>query len=182
MVAVEPLPFCNELKKIKNSKLYLEQKACGARSEKRSLKFSGSSDVLATLSKRFIFQEGKKGKNKDKHWNLSVDVEVVTLDDLINKYGLPKFIKIDVEGFEKEVLKGLSHRPKMLSFEYSPEMTDQVLDCLQECRRLSFTLFNTSFLESMALSFDKWRDENKIFILVNALKDDTFLFGDIYAK
>ena len=45
-------------------------------------------------------------------------VSVTTLDRAIEQFGLPVFCKIDVEGFEAEVLRGLSHRIPTMSFEY----------------------------------------------------------------
>lgn len=61
-----------------------------------------------------------------------VEVSITTLDDLIAEYGIPAYIKIDVEGFELEVLKGLSTRVPMLSIEanlpsFAPETVDAVL-------------------------------------------------------
>jgi hypothetical protein len=48
------------------------------------------------------------------------EVEVSTLDALIDSFGIPSFCKIDVEGYEYEVLKGLTQPIPSLSFEYAP--------------------------------------------------------------
>lgn len=45
-------------------------------------------------------------------------VPAVTLDALIEEYGEPKFIKIDVEGSENLVLKTLNHPVQSLSLEF----------------------------------------------------------------
>ncbi len=44
-------------------------------------------------------------------------VKVEVLENFIHKFGTPKYIKIDVEGYELEVLKGLQTAVPLLSFE-----------------------------------------------------------------
>jgi len=64
-------------------------------------------------------------------------VESTTLDALIEKYGLPSFIKIDVEGAESRVLAGLSSAVESLSFESLwPLYETQLEGCLQQLSEL----------------------------------------------
>ena len=53
-------------------------------------------------------------------------------------HGLPCYVKIDVEGFETNVLRGL-HRPvPYLSFEVNlPEFKPEGLECVELLRRLA---------------------------------------------
>lgn len=54
-------------------------------------------------------------------------IEVSTLDLQIERHGLPSYCKIDVEGWELEVLQGLNHAIPVISFEYhnSPPEIDK---------------------------------------------------------
>lgn len=46
-------------------------------------------------------------------------VPIVTLDQVIESYGLPYYCKIDVEGWEHEVLSGLHTAISLISFEFN---------------------------------------------------------------
>ena len=69
-------------------------------------------------------------------------VHTTTLDRVIELIGvIPHYIKIDVEGHELEVLKGLHIKPKMVSFEWISERGKQNIAVAKECQRLGFTNF-----------------------------------------
>ncbi|WP_213773859.1 FkbM family methyltransferase [Bradyrhizobium sp. dw_78] len=64
-------------------------------------------------------------------------VPVTTINSLIGSYGRPYFIKIDVEGFELEVLRGMSQAVPLLSFEYHYDDISNVARCLSYLESLS---------------------------------------------
>jgi hypothetical protein len=58
-------------------------------------------------------------------------VETTTLEQLINEHGRPLFAKIDVEGYELSVLRGLRTAVPYLSFEVNlPEFREEGLQCV----------------------------------------------------
>src|SRR5579875_416778 len=60
------------------------------------------------------------------------EVETVTLEELMNEYGLPFFIKIDVEGLELRALQGMRRPVPYLSFEVNlPEFLQEGLHCVE---------------------------------------------------
>jgi FkbM family methyltransferase len=67
----------------------------------------------------------------------SIDVETVSVSDLIREYGRPFFIKIDVEGHEVNVLRGLSQPIPYVSFELNlPEFRNESVECVKLLRQL----------------------------------------------
>jgi FkbM family methyltransferase len=64
-------------------------------------------------------------------------VETTTVEQLINTYGRPFFIKIDVEGYEAMVLQGLERPVPYLSFEVNlPDFKSEGLQCIERLREL----------------------------------------------
>ena len=102
LYAIEPSPFNFDMLKknialngIKNSEIY--QKAAGSKGEMAKFYVANKSN-LSSFIKRDDMDMYKNGK--------IIDVEIVRLDDfLVNKE--VDFIRMDVEGYEKEILKGL---------------------------------------------------------------------------
>jgi len=86
------------------------------------------SDVhgLSTLSQSYK----SLSRYKKITWNNPVTIFTTTLDDIANEYGIPDFIKIDVEGYEKEVLTGMNFAPRALSFEFVSEHIQDTIQCI----------------------------------------------------
>jgi FkbM family methyltransferase len=84
-----------------------------------------------------------------------MSVAVTTLDKAIAQFGLPAFCKIDVEGFESEVLRGLSHRIPAMSLEYHCDEhgIERAKTCLSLLSKLgNYSVNLTGYDEAILLS------------------------------
>jgi FkbM family methyltransferase len=183
VVGVEPQPrFSKYLaQKFKgNSRYFNEHLALGSTHTKATLHISNLFPTLSTLANSEWRKKINDATALSITYDETIEIQVKTLNDLIAKYGKPKFIKIDVEGYETEVLKGLGTAVPYLSFEvlsFTPELMDE---CLQRLNNLGYKEFNFSLRETFAFSFNTWVDAPT---LKEALSNKTKLYsGDIYAK
>ena len=110
-----------------------------------------------------------------------IEVEVKTLDQLIEVYGVPGFCKIDVENFEQQVLNGLSIAIPCLAFEYYPPRIEGALACLDILEQLGEYEYNWSLGESMRLESVTWitQDELKRVLGDYGSRNE---YGDVYAR
>jgi FkbM family methyltransferase len=99
-------------------------------------------------------------QQNNKRWNEPIQftdkvlrVKTITLNAVIEQHGVPDFIKIDVEGNEKKVLKGLSHPVNYISYEVLlPEFLNDAVDSMDMIMaNNNNTVFNYAVEEKMML-------------------------------
>ena len=97
-------------------------------------------------------------------------VKTTTLDDLIQRYGVPDLIKIDVEAAEYECIKSLTQKVNLLCFEWASELNDITFNCLNYLTKLGFTKFHIQYEDKYIYEPDGFSEVNDI---LNALKKTT---------
>lgn len=133
VILVEPNALCLPTLKFhfsKNPNAQIVPQAVGAAAGIVDLHIHGADSTASVYENwdRKVYGLGRK--------TTAITVPVTTLDALINQFGVPNFIKIDVEGFELDVLRGLSHPVPLLSFEYHSDDIDRLRQCLIETTKL----------------------------------------------
>lgn len=183
VVAVEPQRDCFRYLQFKyGKKIHLENCGIGAKNGIQKM-FINNLSSLSTFSKEWAM-EAPLGRFSGTKWIANKQVDIKTLDFMIEKYGVPKFCKIDVETYEYEVLKGLNQNIEFISFEFMlPENYDMVRNCITRILNLNpGAKFNYSIADNMNLELKYWYGSDK---LVDLFKEKIFnssSWGDIYIK
>ena len=139
----------------------------GVSSKNQILKFNSLKDSGHSTFDNSTIKEGDEVLE-------TIHIETTTLKDLINHHGIPQFIKIDVEGFEYEVLKTLEEPVKNLSFEFNLSRIDVLKKCLDHLKSIGYKKFNFSYDRNFKLELPSWGKE--ILSLIKQKK------GDVYVK
>ncbi len=112
-------------------------------------------------------------------FNNVIEVETITLDELINKYGKPGYIKIDVEGHELECIKGLTQKVPVISFEANlPEFKIETLQIIEHLKniyndtRFNYIINDENFEYKVHVSADEFYD---------FMKDTELKFMDVFS-
>lgn len=133
--------------------------AVGAEPGRLTLASSRVNPTVASLSDAWREQvSSRQAGFAEVDWDERLSVEVTTLDALIERYGEPSFCKIDVEGFELEVLRGLSRPLAALSVEFVQGALDQALACIDRLEAIGSYQYQVVAGEQRRFHFDAWLD------------------------
>lgn len=183
VVAVEPQALCHRALRLMHGRdpgVALVRAAAGERSGRLTLHVNRANPTVSTAATDFIRTARDAVGWEGQTWDATAEVRVVTLDALIAEHGLPRFTKIDVEGYEPEVLRGLGHALPALSFEFTTMQRALAAECIERLARLAHYRYDAALGESQRLAFGTSVEAGTLLAWLEALPASANS-GDIYA-
>jgi FkbM family methyltransferase len=181
VVAVEPQAGCAAILRSRfGGRIELVEAALGPEPGAAEL-LVASYHTLSSLSPEWVEAVRESGRFADFAWDEHEVVTVTTLDDLIGGFGVPDFCKIDVEGYELEVIRGLSRPIPALAFEFTFERMESRLAAVERLASLGMTRFNFSYGESLEFALDDWIGVDEMLRFLGSTPREIDTFGDVYA-
>jgi len=121
-------------------------------------------DILRSDAKRFGSTLQFRGTE---------EVETTTLEDLIQSHGVPFYIKIDVEGHEVNVLRGLRSAVPYVSFEVNlPEFKSEAYQCVELLNGIGAGgQFNYVADCRTGLGVAKWLSKEEFVYMLNSIDE-----------
>lgn len=159
----------------------LRTEAVGATPGMLTLAISRRHPTVSSGAPDWVAAAGRSAGFRAVTWDRTVEVPVTTLDRLIAEYGMPAFVKIDVEGMEPAILAGLSRPVAALSFEYLPAVPQPALAAIDRLAALGPYLFNRVEGERQHFATPGWVDAATMRATLAALPADA-RSGDVYAR
>lgn len=184
VIAVEPQPNLVRIMRrwyAGNPNVTVLEQAVGAAPGAQTMLVCLREPTVSTLSPEWIAGVKQSRKWDKVSWDRRISVPVTTLDHLIAAYGRPAFCKIDTEGYEHEVLRGLSQPIPILSFEYNPLTIDLALRALDRLGALGDYEFNPSPGNDLELCWPAWGEATQLVDWLGARGHDDAV-GDVYAR
>jgi FkbM family methyltransferase len=183
VVVAEPQPALATTLRLlfgRDREVTVEETAVGRTAGTVALRLNLDNPTVSTASEAFIAASRGAPGWEGQQWTRSIEVPMTTLDALIAKHGPPRFIKIDVEGFEAEALAGLSAPVPALSFEFTIIQRDIARAAIERCVAIGYKGFRASLGESLAFVRDGKATASEITKWLAGLPMEANS-GDIYA-
>lgn len=185
IIAVEPDTKnlkCLSARFSKNTKVKIIPKALSDGCGQEIIYLQDDGTTLHTLSlkwKNYLTSwENNRWENR-KLFSKKQLISTISLNHLIDQYGIPYYIKIDVEGYEKKVIKGLDRKIPLISFEANlPEFLVETLNCLEYLNKLNDqSTYNYSTSDRLILpNFVDYRE------IIEIVTNTDLRYMDIYCR
>ncbi|MGZ4034663.1 MAG: FkbM family methyltransferase [Bacteroidia bacterium] len=184
VIAVEPQKYCQNILSFRFKNNLHFQLIKSASGEVPSLgKINKSqSHTIASMNTEWIDSVKKSNRFDKEDWNETETVSITTLDLIIKNNFKPDYIKIDVEGYELSVLKGLSSPVNTISFEITlPELGDMAINCINELDRIGNYVFKIPDKEKF-IELENWQTKEEMISHIKSIcQNQIHVSTDIFA-
>jgi FkbM family methyltransferase len=127
--------------------------------------FDSNADTISSLNEQWLNSPSSRFYQYTNY--KKIDCETIKLDSLINKYGVPELIKIDVEGGEFEVIKSLTKKANYICFEWASETNDITIDCINHLINLGYENFAIQFEDNYLYRPSEYTTSNSVINILN---------------
>ena len=161
VIAIEPVPGnAEELRgRFKgNENIVIVESIIDCEEGSKTLFISADKDhSVSTVNKAWSDWWQKENKKQLIQYGNSIKVPTVTLPQLIERYGVPDFIKLDIEGNEWRAISLLSQPVSMISFEtHLPEFLNDALKIFDHLDTLCSELLVNATINDETLFFHEF--------------------------
>ncbi len=182
VIAIEPNPaFRARLEKLAKIRSIVPEFCAVGDAEGSATLNVCSEPGYSTLQPELIEWTKDSPDYQDVQWTAKVTVPVVTLNALAERHGQPVFVKIDVEGFEHEVIRGMQFNPRFISFEFGARRKQIALQCINDLGKRGYR-FNPIVGRVFSFDSDHWLPVQEVTEWLNAYSVDRGEYGDMFAK
>jgi FkbM family methyltransferase len=182
VVSIEPNPRCcaqlTRLARVRD--IHVESCAAGDSPGKLKLRICQDS-VISTVVEAWYEGAKRSPLHQDAQWLENVEVDVVTLDQLAERYGIPTFVKIDAEGYDDHVLKGMAFRPRAVSFEYNRLLPQTAERCFETSTLSRGYEFNFSRGLDLKYVSENWMSGQELCKRLSDFAAEEE-YGDVFAR
>ncbi len=184
VVALEPQPDYARLLRAwfaASPDVVVVEAAAAAARGTAQLSISDRTPTVTTLASDWRDRRASDPEFARVRWNRPLEVDTTTLDALIERFGRPAFVKIDVEGSEPDVLAGLTTAVPALAFEYLPRALEHAAACVGRLATLGAYAFNWSVAETYSWQSSEWLSGGDLLASLRAPAARR-RSGDVYAR
>lgn len=165
VVAFEPSAklFLFLKKRFKNSNVIIYDCALGSKISLSSFYIVENNEAYNSLNRKHIDTTAASRNIATFDTVKTEKIKVEIIENFITKHGVPKYIKIDVEGYEQEVIKGLTTPVPLLSFEVNlPEFCRESIEVITYLDALSNKKYKYNVSTNNSFLLKKFIEKDEI--------------------